>query len=70
MRSLGLRGLTVLCLNPRCLRRARLDVDAYPDDVPVPRFGPRMVCTQCGFIGADARPNWLERPDTPTRLRY
>jgi hypothetical protein len=27
----------------------------------VPSFGPRMVCTICGAIGADARPNWNER---------
>jgi hypothetical protein len=27
----------------------------------VPSFGPRMVCTKCGIIGADARPNWLEQ---------
>jgi hypothetical protein len=25
----------------------------------MPTFGPRMVCTSCGIIGADARPNWL-----------
>jgi hypothetical protein len=25
--------------------------------VPVPSFGPRMVCTRCGIVGADARPN-------------
>jgi hypothetical protein len=37
-----------------------LDVSGYPDDVPVPAFGPRMVCTVCG-AGADARPNWNER---------
>src|ERR1700690_2325831 len=30
--------------------------------LPVPTFGPRMVCTQCGIIGADARPNWREQP--------
>jgi hypothetical protein len=24
-------------------------------------FSPRMVCTWCGVIGADARPNWSER---------
>jgi hypothetical protein len=24
-------------------------------------FGPRMVCTKCGMVGADARPNWKER---------
>jgi hypothetical protein len=29
--------------------------------VPVPAFGPRMVCTSSGIVGADARPNWLER---------
>jgi hypothetical protein len=27
----------------------------------VPTFGPRMVCTRCGIIGADARPNWPEK---------
>jgi hypothetical protein len=27
----------------------------------VPAFGPRMVCTACGIIGAFARPNWQER---------
>ena len=38
-------------------------VDAYPETVPVPAFGPRMVCTGCGMIGADARPHWSERRD-------
>jgi hypothetical protein len=23
-------------------------------------LGPHMVCTRCGIIGADARPNWRE----------
>jgi len=39
-----------------------LNVDGYGDAVPVPAFGPRMVCTSCGIIGAFARPNWQERP--------
>ena len=34
-----------------------------PDDVPVPTFGPRMVCTRCGILGADTRPNWKERTE-------
>ena len=38
-----------------------LDVESYSDDVIVPWFGPRMVCTVCGAIDADARPNWNER---------
>jgi hypothetical protein len=37
-----------------------------PDHVPVPTFGPRMVCTSCGIIGADARPNWREQPPRET----
>jgi hypothetical protein len=30
------------------------NVDAFPESAPVPAFGPRMVCTGCGMIGADA----------------
>jgi hypothetical protein len=33
-----------------------MNVDHLPDDLTVPSFGPRMVCTKCGTIGADARP--------------
>jgi hypothetical protein len=36
------------------------------DDVPVPSFGPRMVCTGCGIVGADARPNWKDRQERPS----
>jgi hypothetical protein len=39
-----------------------LERGPWPDHVPVPTFGPRMVCTRCGIVGADARPNWLEPP--------
>jgi hypothetical protein len=38
-----------------------LNVDRFGDEVPVPAFGPRMVCTCCGIICAHARPNWQER---------
>jgi hypothetical protein len=36
--------------------------DRWPVDVAVPAFGPRMVCTGCFIVGADARPNWKEQP--------
>jgi hypothetical protein len=49
MRAQGVRSLWVVC------------EDGYGDPVPVPAFGPRMVCTSCGIIGAFARPNWQER---------
>jgi hypothetical protein len=50
----------------QCHHRAILSADRWSDDVPVPAFGPRMVCTRCGIIGADARPNWQEQPPRET----
>ena len=38
-----------------------MNVNGFADDLSVPSFGRRMVCTVCGAIGADARPNWNER---------
>jgi hypothetical protein len=45
-----------------CHHQAVLSADHWPDHLPVPTFGPRMVCTHCGIIGADARPNWKDQP--------
>jgi len=56
----GVRTLAVRCDNWRCHHQAVLGVSGYGDAIPVPAFGPRMVCTACGAIGADARPNWQE----------
>ena len=64
MRSLGVRSLAVSCI--LCHHAARLDVDGYADDATLPSFGPRMVCTSCGIIGADARPNWREQTERPS----
>jgi hypothetical protein len=59
MRHNGVRSLDVQC--NQCRYRVILNVDHLPGDLTVPWFGPRMVCTYCGMIGADVRPNWLER---------
>jgi hypothetical protein len=61
MRANGVHSLAIYCAGCGCHHEAVLDVSAYLDDVPVPSFGLRMVCTACGAIGADARPNWNER---------
>jgi hypothetical protein len=60
MRANGVRSLDVSC--SLCHHRAILSADRWPDHAPVPSFAPRMVCTRCGIIGADARPNWREQP--------
>jgi hypothetical protein len=61
MRANGVHTLAVWCGGRGCNHHQVLDVNCYADDLPVPSFGPRMVCTVCGAIGADARPNWNER---------
>jgi len=58
MRANGVRSLDVSCW--RWQHRMILSAAPWSDDVPVPTFGPRMVCTRCGIMGADARPNWRE----------
>jgi hypothetical protein len=61
MRVNGVRSLDVSAGSAN--HQLIVNADPWPDDVPVPSFGPRMVCTGCGIVGADARPNWKERPD-------
>ena len=65
MRAQGVRSLWVVC--DLCHDDAVLKVDRFGDDVPVPAFGPRMVCTPAaslahsrGRIGR--RPN-VRKPD-------
>ena len=58
MRENDVCSLAIPCGAVWCHHQAVLDVDAFADDMAVPSFGPRMVCTVCGAIGADARPNW------------
>ena len=42
MRENGVRSLWVVCAGHH---EAVLNVDGYDEDVAVPSFGPRMVCT-------------------------
>jgi hypothetical protein len=61
MHASGVHALAVHCSDRWCSHKAAPDVSGYADDVMVPTFNLRMVCTLCGTIGADARPNWNER---------
>jgi hypothetical protein len=61
MRENGVRSLSVTCR--LCHHGALMNVDTFDDAIPLPEFGPRMVCTSRGIVGADARPNWKERSE-------
>jgi hypothetical protein len=55
----GVRQLLVYCGNAdRCRHQARLDADRWSDDVTLGELQPRMVCIECGHVGADVRPDW------------
>jgi hypothetical protein len=44
---------------------AVVSADPWPDRMPVPAFGPRMVCTRWGIIGAaEAREKRKAAPET------
>jgi len=60
MRENGVRTVDVWCLARGCNRHSVVDVNALPDDVPVPSIGPRLRCACIGHLGADARPNRSE----------
>jgi len=59
MRENGLRSLSVTC--GLCHHEAVMNVDVFDAAIPVPAFGPRMVCTSRAIVGADVRPSWQER---------
>ena len=57
------RRLLVCCTNGLyCYHSAVIEADRWPDDTVLPDLDRRWVCTKCGIIGAEARPNWSERP--------
>ena len=46
--------------------------ECYPDDMSVPWFGPRMVCTKCGSLARMAGRIWSrgsQHVDAPPVLR-
>jgi hypothetical protein len=56
MRANGVRTLAVWRGGRGCDHASVLDVSRYADDLPVPAFGPRMVCAAYDAFCADAQP--------------
>jgi hypothetical protein len=47
-----------------------LEADWLPDDTILLDLDPRMVCTACGLIGADVRPDWSQNARSGTGQSY
>ncbi|HEY7247909.1 MAG TPA: hypothetical protein VH678_28915 [Xanthobacteraceae bacterium] len=65
IRSHGCRDLLVYCVSGRCHHGSSFNADWLPDGTPVRSLCTRMVCTRCGLIGADVRPDWRPHVNKP-----
>jgi hypothetical protein len=68
LRQLGVRGLLLICLDANCRHEATMSVDDYADEIELPSFAPRVVCSKCGGK-VEVRLNWKEMPIMPPKLR-
>jgi hypothetical protein len=61
MRAHGARRLLIYCSEGLCCHHsAAVDADRWPDETAVRDLCPKAVCTRCGMIGADVRPDWTQ----------
>jgi ribosomal protein S27AE len=58
IRSHGCRDLLVYCNSINCSHGVTMNANHMPDDTLIRLLGSRMVCTRCGYVGADVRPDW------------
>jgi hypothetical protein len=58
IRGHGCGDLLVYCNSINCSHDVTLNADHLPDDTPIRPLGLGMVCTKCGHVGADVRPDW------------
>src|SRR5438105_4011632 len=58
IRSHGCRDLLIYCGSINCSHSATMNADHLPDETPIRPLGARMVCSKCGHVGADVRPDW------------
>nr|WP_027542910.1 hypothetical protein [Bradyrhizobium sp. WSM2254] len=65
MREKGARGVLIYCADYRCGHSTALSANRWPDDVRLSDIERRFICTACGELGADVRPDF-NRDGLPT----
>ena len=58
MRALGCRRLLIYCSTGLCHHSAIVEADHWGDQTAIRDLCSKAVCTRCGMIGADVRPDW------------
>ena len=66
MRAHGVRSVWASCTTIGCGHEACMNVDALPDDLPVPDVALRLRCSKCGRRSVVTRPDWSESRSQPT----
>lgn len=66
MREMGVNGILVYCVNRPCSHSVALSADSWPDELRLSDLEPRMVCSACGYRGAEVRPDF-NRGKRPSR---
>jgi len=69
IRGHGCRDLLVSCSSGRCYHSSTFNADWLSDETVVRSLCPRMVCTRCGMVGADVRPDWSPHVKQAADLR-
>jgi hypothetical protein len=63
LRSHGISQLLAYCGSITCNHQVVMDADHLSDDTLIRPLGNRMVCSRCGHVGADVRPNWAQKSE-------
>jgi hypothetical protein len=66
IRSHGVTQLLVYCRSILCNHSATVDGGSLPDEIEVRSLCQRMVCTHCGLVGANVRPDWSQTGTAPS----
>jgi hypothetical protein len=70
IRGHGCRDLQVYCRSTGCNHSAKLSGNFLPDDTVLLTSDSRLVCTRCGLVGADVRPDWSPHADRGRRQAH
>jgi hypothetical protein len=65
IRGHGVTRLLVYCDALNCNHSATIDGAPFPDDLVLLELDRRMVCSRCGHVGADVRPDWSQHTNAP-----